>query len=210
MLINDNVNLVSGNELPVMEAFFTVQGEGYFAGQPSYFLRIGGCDVGCHWCDVKESWDPNLHPLISVEKIIADLLNFPAKIVVITGGEPLMWNLDVLCRELRNIGVQIHLETSGAYKMSGSFDWICLSPKRLNPPIKEVKQLTNELKVIIANKTDFNWAVDQRKGINSECKFYLQPEWSKKDNMLPKIIDFVQLNPEWIISLQTHKFMNIP
>jgi 7-carboxy-7-deazaguanine synthase len=121
-----------------------------------------------------------------------------------------MWNLDHLCGELKKIGVQIHLETSGAYKMSGKFDWVCLSPKKLNPPLEEIKHLTNELKVIIANKTDFNWAVEQRKSIKSECKFYLQPEWSKKDNMLPKIIDFVQLNPQWTISLQTHKFMNIP
>ena len=210
MINNDNNNLKNGVELPVMEAFFTVQGEGYFAGQPAYFIRIGGCDVGCHWCDVKESWNPDIHPLMSVDKILLDLECFPVKTVVITGGEPLMYNLNKLCKSLKEKNIQIHLETSGAYPLTGVFDWICLSPKRLSPPLNDIKNIANELKVIISNKTDFDWAISQKENINNSCKLYLQPEWSKKDNMLPKIIDFVKINSKWTISIQTQKFMNIP
>ena len=210
MTKTNNSNLSNGVELPLMEAFLTVQGEGYFAGQPSYFLRIGGCDVGCHWCDVKESWDPNLHPLTKVDDIIKAIRKNSVKIVVITGGEPLMWNLDYLCQQLKSMNIQIHLETSGAYPLSGFFDWICLSPKKTQLPLDYIQKIANELKIIVSNNNDLKWALLQQQNINDKCKLYLQPEWSKKEIILPKIIDFVKLHSEWIISLQTHKYMNIP
>ena len=210
MNITKNNNLENGFSLPLMEAFHSIQGEGFFSGKSSYFLRIGGCDVGCHWCDVKESWDPNLHPLTEVDKIVEDIKKYSVKIVVITGGEPLMWNLEYLCKKLRNLNLKIHLETSGAYNLSGEFDWICLSPKKNLKPLNEVQLIADELKVIISNKNDFKWAIDQSNKVNSDCKLYLQPEWSKKELVLPKIIDFVSKNQNWRISLQTHKYMNLP
>ena len=210
MIKDINIKLTEGIELPLMEAFLTIQGEGYFAGQPSYFLRIGGCDVGCHWCDVKESWDPDLHPLTKVDDIIKEITKSSVKIVVITGGEPLMWNLDYLCKKLKSMNIQIHLETSGAYPLSGFFDWICLSPKKTQLPLDDIQKIADELKVIISNDNDFKWALFQQKNVNSKCKLYLQPEWSKKEIILPKIIDFVTSNLGWVVSLQTHKYMNIP
>ena len=210
MNIAKNNNLEKGFSLPLMEAFYSIQGEGFFSGKSSYFLRIGGCDVGCHWCDVKESWDPNLHPLTEVDKIVEDIKKYSVKIVVITGGEPLMWNLEYLCKKLRNLDLKIHLETSGAYNLSGEFDWICLSPKKNLKPLNEVQLIADELKVIISNKNDFKWAIDQSNKVNRDCKLYLQPEWSKKELVLPKIIDFVSKNQNWRISLQTHKYMNLP
>ena len=210
MNITKNNNLENGFSLPLMEAFHSIQGEGFFSGKSSYFLRIGGCDVGCHWCDVKESWDPNLHPLTEVDKIVEDIKKYSVKIVVITGGEPLMWNLEYLCKKLRNLDLKIHLETSGAYNLSGEFDWICLSPKKNLKPLNEVQVIADELKVIVSNKNDIKWAIDQSNKVNSDCKLYLQPEWSKKEIILPKIIDFVSKNQNWRISLQTHKYMNLP
>ena len=210
MNITNNNNLEKGFSLPLMEAFQSVQGEGFFSGKSSYFLRIGGCDVGCHWCDVKESWDPNLHPLTEVDKIVEDIKKYSVKIVVITGGEPLMWNLEYLCKKLKNLDLKIHLETSGAYNLSGEFDWICLSPKKNLKPLNEVQVIADELKVIVSNKNDIKWAIDQSNKVNSDCKLYLQPEWSKKEIILPKIIDFVSKNQNWRISLQTHKYMNLP
>ena len=210
MNIANNNNLEKGFSLPLMEAFHSIQGEGFFSGKSSYFLRIGGCDVGCHWCDVKESWDPNLHPLTEVDKIVEDIKKYSVKIVVITGGEPLMWNLEYLCKKLRNLDLKIHLETSGAYNLSGEFDWICLSPKKNLKPLNEVQLIADELKVIISNKNDFKWALDQSNKVKRDCKLYLQPEWSKKELVLPKIIDFVSKNQNWRISLQTHKYMNLP
>ena len=210
MNLYKNNNLEKGFSLPLMEAFHSIQGEGFFSGKSSYFLRIGGCDVGCHWCDVKESWDPNLHPLTEVDKILDDIKKYSIKIVVITGGEPLMWNLDYLCKKLRDLNLKIHLETSGAYNLSGEFDWICLSPKKNLKPLNEVQLIADELKVIISNKNDFKWAIDQSNKVNGDCKLYLQPEWSKKELVLPKIIDFVSKNQNWRISLQTHKYMNLP
>ena len=207
---NNNIELKSGRVLPVMESFLTIQGEGYFSGKTSYFLRIGGCDVGCHWCDVKESWDPNLHPLVKVDTIIKSILETNVKTVVITGGEPLMWNMEYLTKQLVKNNIQIHLETSGAYPLSGSFNWICLSPKKTMKPLNSIYSLTNELKIIISNKNDFKWAMKYKQYVNSKCKLYLQPEWSKKDSILPIIIDFVTKNPQWTISLQAHKYMNIP
>tara|TARA_B000000475_G_scaffold244466_1_gene216999 strand:+ start:362 stop:994 length:633 start_codon:yes stop_codon:yes gene_type:complete len=207
---DNNIELKNGTVLPVMESFLTIQGEGYFSGKTSYFLRIGGCDVGCHWCDVKESWDPNLHPLVKVDTIIKSILETNVKTVVITGGEPLMWNMEYLTGQLVKNNIQIHLETSGAYPLSGSFNWICLSPKKTMKPLSSIYSLTNELKIIISNKNDFKWAMKFKKNVNSKCKLYLQPEWSKKDSILPIIIDFVTKNPQWTISLQAHKYMNIP
>lgn len=210
MNLNQKDKLKNGHILPLMESFLSIQGEGYFAGKSSYFLRIGGCDVGCHWCDVKESWDPKIHPLTEVDKIIKEVQKNSVDIIVITGGEPLMWNLDYLCHRLKELNFKIHLETSGAYNISGKFDWICLSPKKTLKPIKEVQDLANELKVIISNKNDFKWAQIQSKKVKKSCKLFLQPEWSKKQEILPEIVNFVSNNIQWSISLQTHKYMNLP
>ena len=207
---DNNIDLENGIVLPLMESFLTIQGEGYFSGKTSYFLRIGGCDVGCHWCDVKESWDPNLHPLISVDSIIQSIIETKVKTVVITGGEPLMWNMEYITKQLVENNIQVYLETSGAYSLSGSFNWICLSPKKTMKPLNKIYSLTDELKVIISNKNDFKWAIKHKENVKPSCKLYLQPEWSKKDSILPIIIDFVTKNPEWTISLQAHKYMNIP
>ena len=202
--------LKQGYTLPLMEAFYTIQGEGYFSGKPAFFLRIGGCDVGCHWCDVKDSWDANLHPPTHVDAIVSKVLENSSNTVVITGGEPLMWNLSYLTSALRLNYKKIHLETSGAYKLSGKFDWICLSPKKIEEPLMEIAEIANELKIIIYNKHDFIWAEKQREKVNESCKLYLQPEWSKRDMITPMIVDYVKNNSHWSISLQTHKFINIP
>jgi len=202
--------LENGDLLPLMEAFYTIQGEGFYSGKAAYFLRIGGCDVGCHWCDVKESWDADLHPPTSLIDIIKGIEEYSVDTVVITGGEPLMWNLDKLTEALINKGLKVHLETSGAHPLSGSFDWICFSPKKIQTPLNEIKPLANELKVIINNKNDFDWAEQQRKDLNDNCKLYLQAEWSKREEIIPLIIDFVKENKDWTISLQSHKYMNIP
>tara|TARA_B100001778_G_C18386508_1_gene537729 strand:- start:88 stop:720 length:633 start_codon:yes stop_codon:yes gene_type:complete len=200
----------NGDMLPLMEAFHTIQGEGFHAGKAAFFLRIGGCDVGCHWCDVKESWDASLHPPTSVSDIIKEISNQTADTVVITGGEPLMWNLTTLSNEIKSMGLQVHLETSGAYEFSGYFDWICLSPKKMQPPLEEIKHISNEFKVIVNNKHDLVWAEEQRKGLPNYCRLYLQPEWSRRELVLPMIINYVKENKDWSISLQSHKYMNIP
>jgi organic radical activating enzyme len=200
----------SGTLLPLMEDFYTIQGEGFNTGKAAYFIRLGGCDVGCHWCDVKESWDAYLHPLTETKKIIERATSFPAKSIVITGGEPLMYNLDNLCKGLKEEGMHIFLETSGAYPSSGNFDWICLSPKKFKAPRKDILLAAHELKVIVFNQSDFEWALEHAKYVNIDCKLYVQPEWSKADKVLPSIIDFVKENPKWQVSLQTHKYMHIP
>ena len=200
----------SGDMLPLMEAFYTIQGEGYYSGKAAYFLRIGGCDVGCHWCDVKESWDADLHPPTSLSDILKEISIYPVDTVVVTGGEPLMWNLDKLTNALKDMGLKVHLETSGAYPISGSFDWICLSPKKMQFPLDEIKPIVNEFKVIINNKHDFDWAETQREGLSGNCKLYLQAEWSKREKVIPLIIAFIKENKHWAISLQSHKYMNIP
>ena len=210
MKINQKNDLENGKKIPLMESFLSIQGEGFFSGKSSYFLRIGGCDVGCHWCDVKESWDPSIHPLTKVDDIIDKIKQYSVKIVVVTGGEPLMYNLDYLCQSLKLLDIKIHLETSGAYKLSGNFDWICLSPKKTLKPLKNIYDISDELKIIVSNKNDLKWAKDQKKLVGNECKLYLQPEWSKKEIVLPQIIDFVSKNSEWSISLQSHKYMNLP
>jgi len=202
--------VAEGLMLPLMEAFYTIQGEGYHSGKSAFFLRIGGCDVGCHWCDVKESWNADLHPPTEIQKMIDQILVYPSKTVVVTGGEPLMWNMKPLTDSLHNKGMSVHIETSGAYPLSGDFDWICLSPKKNNPPKEAIIPKANELKVIIHNRNDFKWAEQFVSQCSSDCKLYLQPEWSKAKEMMPEIVDYVMNNPKWNISLQSHKYMNIP
>lgn len=209
-MMKNSTDIVKGNMLPLMEDFYTIQGEGFHSGRAAYFLRIGGCDVGCYWCDVKESWNPDLHPLTEVNVIVEKVLAGKAETVVITGGEPLMYDLDVLCSALHVHGLQIHLETSGSHPFSGKFDWICLSPKRKSPPLPEIYALANELKVIVFEESDLQWAEQNALRIGSQCKRYLQPEWSRMKNVMPLIVDYVMNNPSWEVSLQTHKFMHIP
>lgn len=212
MNINDVYNNVldGGNKLPLVERFYTVQGEGYNTGKAAYFIRLGGCDVGCSWCDAKQTWNPLKFPPVSVESIIEEVVKTPAKYVVITGGEPLKYPLDNLCNALKKQGLEVFLETSGSEPMSGLFDWICLSPKRKKRPLKENYRFANELKVIIECEDDLQWAEENRRLVGEDCRLYLQPEWSRSNEMLPKIIEYVKSNPVWEISLQTHKFMNIP
>ncbi|KRO66584.1 MAG: 7-carboxy-7-deazaguanine synthase [Cryomorphaceae bacterium BACL21 MAG-121220-bin10] len=198
-----------GLSLPLMEAFYTIQGEGYYKGTAAYFIRIGGCDVGCHWCDVKESWDPNLHPPTSIEIISSQAQQY-AKTIVVTGGEPLMWDMDPLTYLLKTKGMQTHIETSGAYPLTGQWDWICLSPKKAKEPLAEIYAHADELKMIIHNRDDFKFAEAQAAKVSPSCKLYLQPEWSKRDKMMPEMVAYVMKNPKWIMSLQTHKYLNIP
>jgi organic radical activating enzyme len=193
-----------------MEHFYTLQGEGRYTGQSSYFLRLGGCDVGCVWCDVKESWDATKHPQVSINEMVQYVQESTAPIAVITGGEPLMHNLDSLTSLLIEKGIRTHIETSGAHRLSGKWDWICLSPKKFKAPLDEVIRVANELKVVVYNQSDFNWAEQYAEKINSDCLLYLQPEWSKVKELTPSIINYIQRNPKWILSLQTHKYIDIP
>ena len=203
-------NLVDkGVMLPLMEEFYTIQGEGFHKGTAAYFIRVGGCDVGCHWCDVKESWNANLHPPTAIEKIVENAEKY-SKTIVITGGEPLTWDMGPLTEMLKQKGMQIHIETSGAYKLTGTWDWICLSPKKMKLPTEEVYKVANELKVIVFNNDDFRFAEEQAAKVNKDCILYLQPEWSKREKMSPLIVDYVMRNPQWKVSLQTHKYLNIP
>lgn len=198
-------------KLPVMEHFYTIQGEGTFAGNAAYFVRLAGCDVGCHWCDVKESWDMKKHPAFYVTEIVEFVIRSKALIAVITGGEPLIHNLDVLTNLLKNNGIRTHIETSGAYLPTGNWDWITLSPKKFKPTLPIFYEICNELKVIIFNISDFEFANENRnKIINKSTKMLLQAEWDKKLEMYPKIVQFVKENPKWNISVQTHKYLNIP
>lgn len=199
-----------GTLLPLMEEFYTIQGEGFHSGKAAYFIRLGGCDVGCHWCDVKESWDAELHPLTIVDQIVQNAVKYPGKAVVVTGGEPLIYNLDYLTNELQERGIKTFIETSGAYPLSGSWDWICLSPKKFKSPRPDIIPAAGELKVIVFNKSDFIWAEEHAQHVSENCKLYLQPEWSKASEVIPLIIDYVMQNPKWEISLQTHKYLNIP
>lgn len=210
-LSSDQQSLLDqGLLLPLMEEFYTIQGEGFNSGKAAYFIRIGGCDVGCHWCDVKESWDANLHPLTPVNTIINHVQEHNARAVVVTGGEPLIYNLQALTTDLKRLGIETFIETSGAYPLSGNWDWICLSPKKTLPPLPEIYARAHELKVIVFNQHDFKWAEEQATQVGPECYLYLQPEWSRQAQLLPQIIEYVKANPKWMISLQTHKYMNIP
>jgi organic radical activating enzyme len=193
-----------------MEAFYTLQGEGYHQGKAAYFIRLGGCDVGCVWCDVKDSWDAEKHPLLTLDKIVADAAVFPGRLAVVTGGEPLMHNLDELTAALHDAGFQTNIETSGSSPLSGSWDWICLSPKKFKFPLPEILPVANELKVVIFNKSDFDWAEKYAALVSPECKLYLQPEWDKAAQNTPLIIDYIKENPKWELSLQIHKYINVP
>ena len=195
--------------LPLMEEFYTIQGEGYHKGTAAYFVRIGGCDVGCHWCDVKESWLAELHPPTEASKIVENAAKY-SNTIVVTGGEPLTWNMTPLTEQLKAKGLQTHIETSGAYPLTGIWDWICLSPKKTKLPTDEVYDKAHELKVIIYNNDDFKFAEEQAAKVNEDCILYLQPEWSKRDKVMPKIVDYVMQHPKWKVSLQTHKYLNIP
>lgn len=196
--------------LPVMEAFYTIQGEGYHQGKAAYFIRLGGCDVGCVWCDVKESWDASAHPKQSIEDIVTGALRHPGRLAVITGGEPLMHDCTDLTGELNKAGFATHIETSGAYPLSGEWDWICLSPKKFRAPLPEILPLVNELKVVIFNKTDFEWAEQWAALVNPQCRLFLQPEWSKSEAITPLIIEYIKNNPQWEFSLQLHKYIHVP
>ncbi len=202
--------LKSGKYLPIMEDFYTVQGEGHHSGSSAYFVRIGGCDVGCHWCDVKESWNADLHPITNIDEVIERAIAQPARVVVLTGGEPTIYQLLPLTQKLKREGFAIHLETSGSYQLTGVFDWICLSPKKTMPPLPDIYGMANELKVIVHNKNDLKWAISQASALPCHTLRYLQPEWGRRDEMMPVIIDFVKENPSWKISLQSHKYMRIP
>lgn len=198
-----------GVMLPLMEEFYTIQGEGYHTGTAAYFIRIGGCDVGCHWCDVKESWNADLHPPTHAERIVENAQKY-SDTVVITGGEPLMWDMAYLTNKLRDKGLKTHIETSGAYPLTGVWDWICLSPKKNKLPLDEIYGQAHELKMIIYNKNDFKFAEEQAAKVNENCELFLQPEWSNQEKMTPILVDYVMQNPKWKISLQTHKYLNIP
>ena len=193
-----------------MEAFYTLQGEGYFQGKAAYFIRLGGCDVGCVWCDVKDSWNANAHPLLPIEEMVIDAKKFPARLAVITGGEPLLHDLAPLTRALHAAGFQTHMETSGSSPLSGEWDWICLSPKKFKAPLADILEKANELKVVVFNDSDFRWAEEYAALVSPGCKLYLQPEWDKASSVTPRIIDYIKENPQWGLSLQIHKYIHVP
>lgn len=196
--------------LPLMEQFYTIQGEGYYQGHAAYFIRLGGCEVGCVWCDVKESWDINAHPRVTIDEMVANARASGTNIVVITGGEPAMHDLTALTAALQRAGLKTNIETSGVYPLTGSWDWVCFSPKKFKAPDPSVFAHANELKVVIYHKSDLAWAEELATRVNAGCMLFLQPEWSKEKEMLPLIIDYVKANPKWQVSLQVHKYMNIP
>jgi len=196
--------------LPVMEAFYTLQGEGFHQGKAAYFIRLAGCDVGCVWCDVKESWDASAHPLKSVSEIVSAASAHPGKIAVVTGGEPLMHDCSYLTFQLQSAGFHTHIETSGAYPLSGHWDWICLSPKKFKSPLPEIADKAHELKVVIYHPSDFAWAEKYAALVNPDCKLFLQPEWSRQDYITPRIIEYIEANPVWAFSLQLHKYIHVP
>ncbi|MEQ6121873.1 7-carboxy-7-deazaguanine synthase QueE [Reichenbachiella sp. MALMAid0571] len=197
-------------KLPVMEIFYSIQGEGFHSGKPAVFVRLGGCDVGCHWCDVKESWNEKDHPHLGIEEIINEVTRYPSKTIIVTGGEPLMYNLDGLTSELKKHSYQLHLETSGVYTMTGQWDWITFSPKKFKKPDQSIYAVASELKAIVFNQSDFAFAESFVSSLNNDCIQYLQPEWSKSEQMTATIVEYIKAHPEWNISLQTHKYLNIP
>jgi len=202
--------LNDGTLLPLMEEFYSLQGEGFHTGKAAYFLRIGGCDVGCNFCDVKESWDKNKHPLTDVDTIVEHILESKANSVVVTGGEPCLYNLDYLCQNLKKRNIQLHIETSGSEHLSGTWDWICFSPKNKTDILPEFYRIAHELKMIIETENDFAWAEQNASKVNVNCICYLQPEWSKFETITPVIVNYILKNPQWKISLQSHKYMKIP
>lgn len=202
--------IAKGLSLPIMEAFYTIQGEGRFTGYPAYFIRLGGCDVGCVWCDVKESWEAGKWPVKSIQEIVAEAEKYPGRLVVITGGEPLMYDLWPLTSLLKEKGFTTNIETSGAHPFSGDFDWVCFSPKKFKKPHESIYPKANELKVVVFHSSDFAFAEEHAKLVKSDCELRLQPEWSKSTKFTPEIINYTKYHPNWKISLQTHKFMDIP
>jgi len=199
-----------GRMLPLVEEFYTLQGEGYQTGRAAYFIRIGGCDVGCSWCDSKLSWNPEVFPPVRVDEIVERAAGFPAKAVVVTGGEPTLYPLDYLCAELKKREIQTFIETSGAYPLTGQWDWICLSPKRQQPPAEGIHMMADELKVIVSTPADFDWAEENAAKVKATCQLFLQPEWSVYNRIIPDIVDYIMQHPKWRVSLQAHKFMRIP
>lgn len=195
---------------PVMEHFYTLQGEGAYAGQAAYFIRLGGCDVGCVWCDVKESWDASVHPQMTVQQIVSAATAHPGRIAVITGGEPSMYDLAALTQALKEAGFRTHIETSASSPLSGQLDWVTLSPKKFKAPLPENMSWAHELKIVVFNKSDFKWAEEYAAQVNPDCKLYLQAEWDKKEQITPMILAYIMDNPQWQLSLQTHKYLNIP
>lgn len=195
---------------PIMESFYTIQGEGHHSGRAAYFIRTAGCDVGCVWCDVKESWEAGLHPVLTLDEVIKEVEEAPTDFVVITGGEPTMYSLKTLVEALQNIGKEVAIETSGTNPLDASVDWYCFSPKKFKAPVEEAYEKADELKIIVFHKSDLQWGEEHAKKVNENCLLYLQPEWSKEEKMLPLIIDYIKQNPRWRVSLQTHKYMNIP
>jgi 7-carboxy-7-deazaguanine synthase len=208
--MNRILNNENGEKLPLVEEFYSIQGEGFNTGKAAYFIRLGGCDIGCSWCDSRFSWNPDLHPLVDTDKIIENVIHSGADSVVVTGGEPLMWSLDYLCNGLKEHNILTFIETSGAYPLSGKWDWICLSPKKNLPPVDDICKVADELKVIIEDKGYFEWAEKYRKLVDAGCKLFLQPEWSRFEYIIPQIVEYVKKNSHWSISLQVHKFMHIP
>jgi organic radical activating enzyme len=196
--------------LPIMEHFFTIQGEGTYSGRAAYFVRLAGCDIGCVWCDVKESWDSELHPILGIDYLVSEIEKTTVDFVVITGGEPALYDLTFLIKKLKILKIDVAIETSGCYELKGIVDWYCFSPKKFKAPCKEAYQLANELKIVINHASDIAWAEKHAEKVKPSCKLYLQPEWSKSESLLPLIIEFVKSNNKWRISLQTHKFMHIP
>ncbi len=193
-----------------MESFYTLQGEGFHQGRAAYFIRLGGCDVGCFWCDVKDSWDAEKHPKKTVDEIVSEALQFPGRLAVITGGEPLLHQLDALTETLQKAGFETNIETSGSSPFSGHWDWICLSPKKFKAPLPEIIPLAHELKIVVYNSSDFNWAESYAELVNKSCKLFLQPEWDKAAEVTPLIIDYIKAHPKWELSLQVHKYINVP
>ena len=204
------MNEIQPTQYPVMEMFYSLQGEGYHQGKAAYFIRLAGCDVGCVWCDVKESWDASKHPVFSVEEIVSNALAHPARLAIITGGEPLLYNLDALTTALKKVGFELNIETSGSSPMSGNWDWVCLSPKKFKAPLTESIQAASELKVVIFNTHDFEWAETFAKQVSPNCKLYLQPEWDKSNEITPLVIEYIKAHPKWELSAQLHKYIQVP
>lgn len=211
MAVEQHIELLDGGrKLPLVEDFYTIQGEGFHSGKPAYFIRLGGCDVGCRWCDAKYTWNPKLYPPTEIETVVERAASYPARAIVLTGGEPLLYPLDPLCDALHERGLEIFLETSGSHPFSGRFDWVCLSPKRQQPPLKEAYRHADELKVIIEREEDFAWAEQNAREVSKKCQLYLQPEWSRSEEMMPLIVEYAKAHPVWSISIQSHKYMRIP
>lgn len=210
MQISSQKKVVTGIELPVMEQFYTIQGEGAFTGSAAYFIRLAGCDVGCVWCDVKESWHTQGYPVVDATQLTSLAVESGTNIAVITGGEPTMHDLNILTKDLQSKGIRTHIETSGTHPLTGDWHWICFSPKKFKKPLPEIYTQAHELKVVVFNKSDLKWAETHAAEVRKDCLLYLQPEWSRSEEMMPLITDYVKENPRWKISLQTHKFMGIP